>query len=569
VRGLNRRKLFIGTAAGLTTSYATAMTVEHADSIVERPLKRRPYDEEDAPEPHPRANPDAAPPRQTDAVAFWSDTILDLVALDHSIEAKDARAPGPCASARAVALAHIVMADAVCAAYPVDYQGLYVRERNDSASEFPDAFIGGATAWILEHIFGTPAHSQFIASQRMRFLDNREPKALPAWEAGLAFGRNEAFTSQWNRREIQDAIAKTPTTYVAPPRGHTVDPFNPDQGFYGVLWGRTRPLTPDFGNIADYGPGDPPREHDSEYRRDYLDVLERGAYRDELTPEQVRTGLFWAYDGARLIGTPARIYNRVLRQIAQNDGLSPQEMARLLALSNIAMADASIVCWGAKYHYRVWRPVVAIPQSTEWLPAGVPRTNPTEFALGSDTRVRRTAQHFMGAGEGDATPRPANRALPYKLAAFTPNFPSYPSGHASLASACFGILRRVRAERGLVDPDLINPDLVFVSDELNGLAIDHFANRPRPYVPRSFSSISKMLEDINRSRVYLGVHWNFDCVRGAASGARVAKVVYDSIYQRRATDVPPRVSELQRRRLAMQCRSSVASAEPKAFVRSR
>src|SRR5262245_56000893 len=330
------------------------------------------------------------------------------------------------------------------------------------------------------------------------------------------------------------------------------------------------PLLLSSGNIADYGPGDPPRERDSEYRRDYQDVLERGAYRQELTPEQVRSGLFWAYDGARLIGTPSRIYNRVLRQIAEDDGFSPQEMARLLALSNIAMADASIVCWGAKYHYRIWRPVVAIRQSADWTPAGSPRTNPTQFALGSDTQFRATAQHFMGASEGDGMPRPANRTLPYKLSAFTPNFPSYPSGHASLAGACFGILRRVRGERGQGDPDKINPDLVFVSDELNGLSIDHFANRPRPYLPQSFSTISKILEDINRSRVYLGVHWNFDCVREAASGARVAKVVYDSVYQRRQTNAYPEVSELQQRRLRTQSRASLASARvTDPFVASR
>jgi len=167
-------------------------------------------------------------------------------------------------------------------------------------------------------------------------------------------------------------------------------------------------------------------------------------------------------------------------------------------------------------------------------------------------------------------PRPANRVLPYKLAAFTPNFPSYPSGHASLAGACFGILRRVRGERGQGDPDKINPDLVFVSDELNGLSIDHFANRPRPYLPRSFSTISKLLEDINRSRVYLEVHWNFDCVRGAASGARVAKVVYDSVYQRRQTNAYPEVSELQQRRLRTQSRSSLANAHATApFVALR
>ena len=32
------------------------------------------------------------------AVLFWNDTALQLAALDHSIDAKDARAPGPCES---------------------------------------------------------------------------------------------------------------------------------------------------------------------------------------------------------------------------------------------------------------------------------------------------------------------------------------------------------------------------------------------------------------------------------------------------------------------------------------
>jgi hypothetical protein len=126
----------------------------------------------------------------------------------------------------------------------------------------------------------------------------------------------------------------------------------------------------------------------------------------------------------------------------------------------------------------------------------------------------------------------------------------------------------VRAERGQEDPDQTNPDLVFVSNELNGLSIDHFANRPRPYLPRSFSSISKILEDINRSRVYLGVHWNFDCVRRAASGARVAKLVYESLYQRRQTNPHPEVSELRQHQSTVQSRASLASAYPR-MTRSR
>src|SRR5262245_51307963 len=94
--GVNRRKLLIGTAVGLTTSYAGAMTSEHDDGTLARPDRYRPSNEpdryrpsnEDAElEPQPKADPDPSRPRSPDPVAFWSDTILGLVALDHSIDA--------------------------------------------------------------------------------------------------------------------------------------------------------------------------------------------------------------------------------------------------------------------------------------------------------------------------------------------------------------------------------------------------------------------------------------------------------------------------------------------------
>jgi len=483
--------------------------------------------------------------RRHNPVLFWNEASLHLVALDHSIDAKDARAPGPCASARALGLAHIVMADAIAAAYPVDFAGLYVRDHRAPIRGYPDVFVGGAVAWILEFIFGTPAHSQFIGSQRLRFLDAYEPAALPSWEAGLAFARNEAFTSRWDWTAIRRAALAMPTPYVPRPRGHTVDPFNADQGFYGVHWSQTPPLDPRFGDVASYGPGDPPGESDREYLRDLEEVRQLGAYRGEQpTDAQVRSGLFWAYDGARLIGTPPRLYNQIVRQIAEDDAMSVPEMARLLALCNLAMADGGIVCWEAKYRYGVWRPVVAIRHllrhpHNEWFPLGSPRTNPTQFALGRDTQGRATAQNFLGASESQL-PEPASRTLTYKLAAFTPNFPAYPSGHATFGSACFTMLRKVRAERGRThaNPDRLNPAIDFVSDELNGVSIDNFTNRPRPYVPLSYGSIGQMIEDNNRSRVHLGVHWNFDCARGAESGARVAERIYADAYQRRADFLP-------------------------------
>lgn len=521
---LNRRHLLAGSAIGLVPSAAFAQPhVHHHHEPNHEPQIRRGFD----------------------PVSYWAETALDLDALDHSIDAKDARAFGPTAAARAIALAQVVMADAVAATHPVDWEGLYVRTRLNP--EFPDIFVGGATAWILEYIYDTPAHSQYIANQKTRFLQGKPPSALRSWEAGLTFARNEAFTSHWNSKNIMDAIMKTPTPYVTPPRGHSADPFNPDQGFYGVEWGKIPPLTPNFGNNSDHGPGDPPSEQDEEYRHDYNDVLNVGALREEPTPEQLRSTLFWAYCSPRLIGAPTRIYNRIIRQIAEDDGYSSPEIARILALCNVALSDAGNVCWAAKYYYRLWRPVVAIRQNNiDWRPFGGPRTNPVQFALGVDTRTRTIAQNYVGAEFHSSLPPPTNNRLPYKLAAFTPNFPSYPSGHASFGGASFGILRLIRAERNRGDPDRINPNLVFISDEVNGMSTDNFVNRPRPLIPRTFSSLSEMIHDVNRSRINMGVHWNFDCDRGAKSGLKVARVVYENAYRRRRQRYPE-VSELGER----------------------
>lgn len=535
---LNRRQL-MALGVGASTSLALAQSLA-AQERSSRPMNLDPRGRE----PVLR---DAG--RKPNPVLFWNGVSLQLVALDHSVEAKDARAPGPCATARALGLAHIVMADAVAAVYPTDFEGLYVKAKA-SARGFPDVFVGGAAAWILEYIYGTPAHSQFIGSQRLRFLDSYDQSALPAWEAGLAFARNELFTSRWDWTAIRTAILATPTLYVPKARGHNVDPFNADQGFYGVNWGRFAALDPRLGNVADLGPEEPPEEGDAEYRRDFEEVRQLGAYDPE---SPLRThhllGLFWAYDGPRLIGPPPRLYNQIVRQIADEDGMSVPEMARLFALCNLAMADGGIVAWEAKYRYNIWRPVVAIRNAPnrgrgDWRPLGAPRTNPSQFALGRDTQGRAVAQSFMGAGESSGLPEPARGTLPYKLAAFTPNFPAYPSGHATFGSACFNILKKVRAEREPTrrNPDRIETAIDFVSDELNGISIDNFRNQARPYRPIAYRSIDQMIDDNNKSRVYLGVHWNFDCDRGSESGARIASRIYGNAYRRQGDGERERVS---------------------------
>jgi membrane-associated phospholipid phosphatase len=68
--------------------------------------------------------------------------------------------------------------------------------------------------------------------------------------------------------------------------------------------------------------------------------------------------LFWADGGGT--ETPPGHWNSIAQIIGAARGTTLEENARLFALLNIAMADAAICAWDAKYTYNFWRPVTAI-----------------------------------------------------------------------------------------------------------------------------------------------------------------------------------------------------------------
>lgn len=429
-------------------------------------------------------------------VAFWNDACLELIALDHSIDPEDARAPGPCATAWAMGLAHAVMADAVHYAYKASYKP-YLAVIAPSPIANAELFVGGAAAGILSHIYFAPAHQFLIGNKRAEFLTAISASDLKDWQAGAAFAARAEFRSKWNWEDIRQKTLPPFATYIPRPRRHNVDPFNPSQGFYGQHWNEQKPFV--LANADEVPVKEPPKEGSSEYDSDLAYVRVKGALSSTATAiipartqDETNIGLFWAYDGPRLIGTPPRLYNQIARLIAAQDGLSIPELARMLALINIAMADAGIVAWNAKYKFAVWRPVLGIQNlasggDPDWKPLGAPRTNAPKFAAGADIQVREVAQSFLGAESSVAIQRVSTRiqtATPADLdlgkAAFTPNFPAFPSGHATFGSACFNTLKAFRAQRPATsgNPDAISGE--FVSDELNGISVDPFTGAPRP-----------------------------------------------------------------------------------------
>jgi len=221
------------------------------------------------------------------------------------------------------------------------------------------------------------------------------------------------------------------------------------------------------------------------------------------TPDQTVAAVYWGYDGTPGLGTPPRMYNQIVVEIASQMGSDAIELARILALVNVALADAAIACWESKYVYQFWRPIAGIRESD-------PGSGPTGAGDGN----------LLTLGDPNFTPLGApasNLSGPN----FTPPFPSYPSGHATFGGALFQMLRDVYGTDSIA--------FTFVSDEFNGVTRDN-QGRVRPRMARSFSSLSQAEEENGQSRVYLGIHWAFDKTAGIAQGRRVADYVFSNAF---------------------------------------
>jgi vanadium chloroperoxidase len=461
------------------------------------------------------------------AVLYWNEVALQRNVDDHTLPPEFRRAPGPTASAFMLAVVHVAIGDA-CAAVPeAPYNHLRINAVMPAGAD-RSAWIGGAAFGALSFIYNDGPQLESLGTARANFFSALGPPPPPpatapaGWEEGVALGRKVA-KALWKREKVVEGIG--PDSYV-PRRGeHNVDPENPCQGFYGVLWAQSVPAIVQQTNAVPVA--NEPDERDRDYAEAWREVFVKGNRFSVLdytrrivvgSPEEI--ALFWAYDGARKIGTPPRLYNQNAIAIAKADGLtnspaSDLDWGQLLARFNIALADAGRVCWRAKWARRVWRPVRGIrnPEAIDlpdalltdagWVPYGSPRTN-----------------------------RPAPPE-PQEVPQFTPNFPAYPSGHATFGAAGFTALRLWREDKrfGGNNGDRLD-DIQLESDELNGKSTDHI--RPglkRPLRRRGFDSIGKIIDENSESRIFQGVHWRFDATMGVKSGEEVGEIVHRRAYR--------------------------------------
>src|SRR5206468_4833871 len=183
--------------------------------------------------------------------------------------------------------------------------------------------------------------------------------------AGIPDGPQKTAGIVWGEfvaNQLLAARANDGSNAVVPPPG----------GSGPGVWIPTPPaflpyLLPQWGFVVPFGmssssqfrpPGPPPLDS-QQYAADYEEVKELGAaVGSTRTEDQTEIALFWA-DGAGT-ETPPGHWNSIAQIIADAQGNTLEENARLFALLNIAMADTAICAWDAKYEFHFWRPVTAI-----------------------------------------------------------------------------------------------------------------------------------------------------------------------------------------------------------------
>jgi PAP2 superfamily len=215
---------------------------------------------------------------------------------------------------------------------------------------------------------------------------------------------------------------------------------------------------------SQFRPGPPPALDSAAYKAAYDEVKSLGRVDSTTrTVDQTQIAEFWVQE-------THIVTNEIARTVATQQGFSLAQNARLFALLNIAVADAIIAGWDAKYFYSTWRPITAIN---------------------------------LGSYNPDPNWTP--------LLSLTPSHPEYVSTHSTQGAAAFTILR-----------DIFGDKVGFSAD-----------SPTLPGVTRTFTSFTQAELENGRSRIYGGIHFQFSNEAGQVAGESVGNYVVGRKLRRR------------------------------------
>jgi hypothetical protein len=396
-----------------------------------------------------------------DVVTEWNEVTLNIIRGDPI---------SPPWASRTLAMVHVAMFDAInsieqeCQPYRVSLPA------PEGAS--PEAAGAAAAYRILS--------DQYPKSQA--FLDEAYTRTLSAIPDAQARADGEAVglavadeILAWRSTDhATDAVAYTPGTQPGQWRPTPTS-------FQAALlpgWGMVTPFTMTSG--SQFRTAGPPALDSVEWAQNYVEVKMLGSKNSTLrTADQTQTALFWS-DGANT-GTPPGHWNTIGQVVSSMENYSLTENARLFALLNIALADAAISSWDAKFKFDFWRPITAIREG--------------EMDGNADTVADSTWEPLIA----------------------TPPFPETISGHSTFSSSAARVLTLFTND--------VTYEFSVGSDGLPGVA-------------RTFQSFTDAAREAGRSRIYGGIHYQFSNEHGMEAGNKIGKQAFTN-FLNKVEEPPP------------------------------
>jgi hypothetical protein len=390
-----------------------------------------------------------------DEVSDWNENMFTAV-----FTAKTS----PVLTIRATALVQSAVFDAINGIYN-RYTPVHVPAAAPNGASARAAVIQAAYASLLNLY---PTQQETLNAQRaasLAALTDLDGSLGQSVERGLAWGQYVG-DQIWAWRSV-DGITPNPPPFTG---GTNIGQWRPTPP--GFLAGAAPQLaymtTWVIPSREPFRPPGPPALDSAQYATDVNESQLMGRIDSATrTADQTLFSVFWN-------GNTAGFWNRTALQMAERYDLSLLEKARLLALMNVAEADAILCCWEAKYTHVFWRPITAIALAD------------------SDGNAATT---------GDPT------WIPLLI---TPNHPEYPSGHSSASGASSAVL------------------VAFFGDN-NEFSV---TSELTPGVTRYYSSFSNAELEVRDARVFGGIHFRSACIDGQALGHQVASYVLENALQR-------------------------------------
>ena len=386
---------------------------------------------------------------RADVVTEWNLTTLQAVAAAGLL---------PQQQQRVATMVHVAVHDAVNS-IAARYEA-YAVQVSLSAGASIEAAAAQAAYGVLIRLL--PAQAAMLNAARSASL-SRVPDG-PAKEQGLAVGEAVASQVVFLRSTDGSDVAGTYTFGSGPGEYQRTPPTFANPAI--PAWRSVTPFVLKRG--SQFRAEGPPSLNSDEWAEEFNETKRLGSIDSiERTQEQTTIALCGAEP-------PLPMWNRVARSVSAERNTGLIENARLFALLNLAMVDATIAIWDSKYAYRFWRPVTAI-------------------------RVADTDGNDSTDADPAWTPLRA-----------TPLHPEYPSAHAGVSNAAAKVLTSLFG---------------------NNTPFSTSTSTCPVGVVRSYDSFQAMADEIGDSRIYIGFHFRSAVRHGANLGRQVGHWTFHRFLQ--------------------------------------